>query len=165
MEKVTARALTRYASLLRRRAEGFGFSQSDAEDLTQRALLTYWKKSDRVLPGREGAFVLAILLREVARAKRTYARRRELVTDENSPQSSGATRLDELLHQRRLLGTLDAALARMPATHRRVFGLHAFDGLTCEEIATRENLPLGTVKTRVRSVRSVLLRAGLGAQK
>jgi RNA polymerase sigma-70 factor, ECF subfamily len=160
MEKISAQALTRYASLLRRRAARFGFNPSDAEDLTQRALLAYWMKSARVLPGREGAFVQAILLREMARAKRTYARRRETLADENSPQSSGAPRLDEVLHQRRVLGRLDAIFGRMPSTHRRVFALHAFEGLTCEEIATRENLPLGTVKTRVRSARSALLRAG-----
>jgi RNA polymerase sigma-70 factor, ECF subfamily len=160
MEKISAQTLTRYASILRRRAARFGFNASDAEDLTQRALLTYWKKSDRVLPGREGAFVQAILLREMARAKRTYARRREAVDHENAPQSSGAPRLDEALHQRRLLGRLDAIFERMPVTHRRVFALHALEGLTCEEIAARENLPLGTVKTRVRSARSALLRAG-----
>jgi RNA polymerase sigma factor (sigma-70 family) len=54
------------------------------------------------------------------------------------------------------------ALAGLPVDQRRPIVLMAFQGLTAQEIATRYDVPVGTVKTRVRrGLRR--LRDGLGA--
>jgi RNA polymerase sigma-70 factor (ECF subfamily) len=45
---------------------------------------------------------------------------------------------------------LRSALARLPDETRRVFQLHFAQGLSHQEIAQRTDLPLGTVKTRLR---------------
>lgn len=156
MEPPSSELLETYSSLLKRRATRMGFSSSDAEDLAQRALVTYWRKADKVAPGKEKAFVLGVLLREVARARRAHARRRETVDADAPPQSSGATRLDELLHQRRELDRARQVLRQVPKHQRLVFRLHVVAGLTCEQIAEQERLPLGTVKTRLRAVRQLL---------
>jgi RNA polymerase sigma factor (sigma-70 family) len=46
--------------------------------------------------------------------------------------------------------TLRSALADLPPEQRRPILMMAFQGLTAQEIATSNDLPLGTVKTRVR---------------
>jgi RNA polymerase sigma factor (sigma-70 family) len=57
---------------------------------------------------------------------------------------------------------LRQALAELPAEQRGPILMMAFQGLTAREIATRDEVPLGTVKTRVRrGLRR--LRDGLGA--
>jgi RNA polymerase sigma-70 factor (ECF subfamily) len=57
---------------------------------------------------------------------------------------------------------LRQALAELPAEQRRPIVMMAFQGMTAQEIATRQDIPLGTVKTRVRrGLRR--LRDGLGA--
>lgn len=58
--------------------------------------------------------------------------------------------------------TLRDALAGLPAEQRRPIVLMTFQGLTAREVASREGLPLGTVKTRVRRGLT-RLRDGLGA--
>jgi RNA polymerase sigma factor (sigma-70 family) len=58
---------------------------------------------------------------------------------------------------------LRQALAELPAEQRGPILMMAFQGLTAREIATRDEVPLGTVKTRVRrGLRR--LRDGLGAR-
>ncbi len=42
---------------------------------------------------------------------------------------------------------------------RRLLVLSYFGGLTCREIAERERIPIGTVKTRIRTVLIKLRRA------
>jgi RNA polymerase sigma factor (sigma-70 family) len=133
-----------------------GFSASDADDLTQRALVTCWRKADRIEPGKERAFARAVLAREVARARRVHSRLRESAADDAPPQSSGATRLDVLLQQQRDLSRVAELLDTVPPEQRLIFGLHVLDGLTCEQIAEQRQLPLGTVKTRLRAVRKLL---------
>jgi RNA polymerase sigma factor (sigma-70 family) len=59
--------------------------------------------------------------------------------------------------------TLRHALAELPAEQRGPILMMAFQGLTAREIAVRDEVPLGTVKTRVR--RGLLrLRNQLGAR-
>jgi RNA polymerase sigma-70 factor (ECF subfamily) len=136
-----------------------GFATSDAEDLAQRALVAYWSKADRVEPGKERAFAHAVLQHEVARDRRAFARRRETAVQDVPPQSTGATRPDELLHQQRELQRAQALLEGIPAQQRLAFALHVVDGLTCEQIAAQQELPVGTVKTRLRAVRKLLERS------
>jgi len=58
---------------------------------------------------------------------------------------------------------LRSALRRLPAEQRRPVVLMTFYGLTAREIAARDGIPLGTVKTRVRRGLAAL-RERLGAR-
>jgi RNA polymerase sigma-70 factor (ECF subfamily) len=59
------------------------------------------------------------------------------------------------------------AMRELPAAQRQAIALAYFDGMSHQEIATRLNRPLGTIKTRVRSglhkLGSLLLARGLHA--
>jgi RNA polymerase sigma factor (sigma-70 family) len=64
--------------------------------------------------------------------------------------------LDDHLHQQRRLAEVRRVLEQLPEAHQRLFALHVWDGLTCEQIASQQQVPLGTVKTRLRAVRRSL---------
>ena len=47
--------------------------------------------------------------------------------------------------------TLHRALEQVPSEQRSAIALAFFDGMTYEEVAREQTLPLGTVKTRIRA--------------
>jgi RNA polymerase sigma-70 factor, ECF subfamily len=59
---------------------------------------------------------------------------------------------------------LEAAIAALPETYRRVIVLRYYEGLSCQEIATRLDVPLGTV-TKYLSRAYSLLRQELKARE
>ncbi|HEY5914184.1 MAG TPA: sigma-70 family RNA polymerase sigma factor [Verrucomicrobiae bacterium] len=60
--------------------------------------------------------------------------------------------------------SLEAAIALLPETYRRVILLRYYEGLSCQEIAARLEIPLGTV-TKTLSRAYALLRQELQAQE
>ena len=48
-------------------------------------------------------------------------------------------------------GALRAAMAALPAAQRELIEAAFFDGYTHDELSTRFGVPLGTVKTRIRT--------------
>lgn len=59
---------------------------------------------------------------------------------------------------------LEEAIAALPENHRRVILLRYYEGLSCQEVTTRLNLPLGTV-TKTLSRAYALLRQELSARE
>jgi RNA polymerase sigma-70 factor (ECF subfamily) len=59
---------------------------------------------------------------------------------------------------------LEEAIAALPETYRQVILLRYYEGLSCQEIATRLDLPLGTV-TKTLSRAYALLRQELKARE
>ena len=59
---------------------------------------------------------------------------------------------------------LEEAIAALPETYRQVILLRYYEGLSCQEIATRLDLPLGTV-TKTLSRAYALLRQELEARE
>ena len=59
---------------------------------------------------------------------------------------------------------LEEAIAALPETHRQVILLRYYEGLSCQEIATRLEWPLGTV-TKTLSRAYALLRQELAARE
>ncbi len=59
---------------------------------------------------------------------------------------------------------LEEAIAALPESHRRVILMRYYEGLSCQEVATRLALPLGTV-TKTLSRAYALLRQELSARE
>ncbi|HET9014734.1 MAG TPA: sigma-70 family RNA polymerase sigma factor [Thermomicrobiaceae bacterium] len=128
-----------------------------AEDVVQDAFLTIWRRPDTYQPDR-GAFGPWIL--RVARNRAIdLVRRRAHERHEPDDELLGfAERLvdpdpspDEQIWSRAVAVRVRAALGDLTDVQREVIELAYFGGLTQSEMAARLDIPLGTVKTRVRT--------------
>jgi RNA polymerase sigma-70 factor (ECF subfamily) len=125
-----------------------------AEDVVQDAFLRIWHRADRYEPERGAArpWVLRVV-RNVAidRLRTADARSR---AETRSQTDVALVPVPEQPEETAARGersrTLRQALAELPAEQRRAIEIAYFEGLSHSEIAERERMPLGTVKTRIR---------------
>lgn len=150
--------LIHHCHLVRQIARCHGVALGDIDDVVQRVLLTVLGKVGQIRLGSERAFVVAVARYEAAHMRRTYRRRSELTEDAIPPRSSGQPRLDDWLHRRVMLTRVNAALSEMDPKHCEVLVQSSIDGWSCERIARHAGVPIGTVKTRLRSARRELKR-------
>jgi len=150
--------LIHHCQVVRQIARCHGVALADIDDVVQRVLLTVLGKVGQIRPGSERAFVVAVARYEAAHMRRTYYRRSELAEDAMPPRSSGQPRLDDWLHRRVMLSRVNAVLAEMDPKFCEVLVQSTIDGWSCERIARHAGLPVGTVKTRLRSARRELRR-------
>ena len=152
------RLLIQHCHVVRQIARCHGVALADVDDVLQRVLLTVLGKVGQIRPGSERAFVVAVARYEAAHMRRTYYRRSELAEEAIPPRSSGQPRLDDWLHRRVMLSRVNAVLAEMDPKFCEVLVQSTIDGWSCERIARHAGVPVGTVKTRLRSARRELRR-------
>ena len=128
-----------------------------AEDVAQDVFVTFWQRPETYVAAR-GAFGPWILRVTRNRAIDLIRRRgREQYTDEEREPllAERLTDTDPELHEqvwgRQLARELREALDALSQPQRQVIELAYFGGLSQSEMADRLNVPLGTVKTRVRT--------------
>ena len=128
--------------------------RSDAEDLLQEVFVQVWRQASNysVERGSPEAWIINIArsraidkIRSIRRMEKSF-----VLTDDPARAESGKNVESSAAESETRL-TMNAALANLPETQRRVLELAYFDGLTQTEIAKRLAEPLGTVKTRMRS--------------
>jgi RNA polymerase sigma-70 factor (ECF subfamily) len=129
-------------------------SSDAAEDAVQDGFLRIWHRADRYEPSRGAArpWVLRVV-RNVAidRLRSADARTRaETRSQTDVALAAVPEEPDEMASRSERSRTLREALAELPAEQRRTIEIAYFEGLSHSEIAERERLPLGTVKTRIR---------------
>jgi RNA polymerase sigma-70 factor, ECF subfamily len=135
-----------------------------AEELTQDVFLTAWRKAARFDParGRLSTWLMTIAHNlAVDRLRReTGVSRPTLVFVDEVPDAPG-------LDEEAVLMERDAALralASLTDGERRLLARSYFRGLTAREIALADGIPLGTVKTRLRSAMIKVRRANEGKE-
>ena len=128
-----------------------GTDSDTAEDLAQDVMLTLWRKAELYAPerGTVAAWVFTIARNtRIDRLRRQSSRVYEDIADLNleSPEADGEKET-EMRQRDSLVGE---ALASLPPDQRRVVELSFVEDMPQAEIATALDLPLGTVKSRMR---------------
>ena len=141
-------------------------SPGSAEELMQETMVAVWNKAVMYDPGKGAA---ATWIFAIARNLRIDAYRREKHPefDENDPafQPASEPAADSAMEAEQSARTVRAALATLSADQSEVLRLAYFEDKSQSAIAETLNLPLGTVKSRMRlafnKLRAVLGEGGL----
>lgn len=124
-----------------------------AEEVTQDTFLNVWNRPDTWSPdgGRLSSWLLTVTRYKAIDRIRREQRRLDLDAnplDEELVHSDASEEPDDpSLQDGRLIRSL---IAQLPLEQAEVIELAFFQGMTHSTMAERLNLPLGTVKTRVR---------------
>ena len=128
-----------------------GADRETADEIVQETMLAVWRKS-HLFTERKGSISTWIFT--IARNLRIDRVRRQIVWQgfcENfDAVPSGEEPADEQLAREQEREQVGSALAELPAEQLQIIRLSFEDGLTQSEIAGKLNLPLGTVKSRMR---------------
>lgn len=134
-------------------------SAEAAEELTQDVFLVAWRKAARFDPsrGRLSTWLMAIAHNlAVDRLRReTGVTRPRLVLVDEVPETAGPDEGEALIERDAAV----RALASLSDAERRLLARAYFGGLTAREIAEADGIPLGTVKTRLRTALIKVRRA------
>jgi RNA polymerase sigma-70 factor (ECF subfamily) len=130
--------------------------RSEAEEVLQEVFLSVWTKVnsyDRALGSPAGWLVRIARNRGIDRLRTNAVRTRtvEAVEDTRTPENPESSAV-----RSQLCARVRAALAGLPGDQRELIEHAYFTGLSHSELAARFGLPLGTVKTRVRTGMMVL---------
>ncbi len=136
-----------------RLARHSGLSHQDADDVTQKVMLTVMQRFEAIEPGRERGYLYHVTRNHARKAQRARTRRREDVTEDFSSRASPGPHLDSLLERRRAHDELCRILGRLPEKLREVFVLFEFEGWTQSEISAALGVAQGTVASRLRRAR------------
>jgi len=121
-----------------------------AEECTQDAFLAVWKSASSFDPSRSQAatWVCAIARNRALDAVRATGRRP--VPSEQLPENGFAPDSADVVAEADAAVHVAKAMAQLPPAQFDVLQLAYFDGLSQSEIAQRLEVPIGTVKSRMR---------------
>ena len=128
-----------------------GGDSAAAEELMQETMVTIWRKASQFDPSRASAatwvFTIARNLRIDA-----YRHERHPEIDLNDPAlvPGAEPGADELIQMRQAADRVGAALANLSEGEQTILRLAFFEDETHQSISERLQLPLGTVKSRMR---------------
>lgn len=130
--------------------------KSMAEEVLQQVLLKVWKNSESFDPEKAGLYAWLVAIsrnaaldqRKTKDFKLSQASKSsmQVVTLENKPNNDNS--LEKLMAKQ--------LLEQLPEKYRCLINMSFFEGYSHQEIADRLELPLGTVKTRIRSALKIL---------
>ena len=144
----------RYVDFVARVLRNAGTPDAEIDDEVQRTFITAARRLDDVRPGAEKGFLFKIALNLAAHARRTLARRREVLAEEAPERNETFPTPEQLTDQKRMRQMLDGVLDRMDESLRVVFVLYEFEEMNMSEIADVLEIPRGTVASRLRRARA-----------
>lgn len=139
-----------------------GADNAHAEEIAQDVMVTVWRKAQ--LFDREQASVSTWIFR-IARNRRIdlfrRAKRPDLDPEETLILPSGVEAPDARVEALETESRVRAAMKDLPEEQLNLLRLAFYDGLSHREIADKLDVPLGTVKSRIR-LAFVKMKARLG---
>ncbi len=141
----------RYAGRIKAFMMRTGAGPADADEIAQDVMVAIWRRAGSFDPARAAA---ATWIYAIARNRRIdlIRRSRRPVPDPTDPLFQPDPEPDghDLLSQSQQEARVREGLGTLPAEQRAVLVAAFYDGLSHGEIAAAQNLPLGTVKSRIR---------------
>jgi RNA polymerase sigma-70 factor (ECF subfamily) len=138
-----------------------GASAEAAEELAQETLLIVWRRAGGFDPSRAAASTWIFTIARNLRFDALRREKRPTVADDPSDAAGGPAAPDTILAALQDETRIGRAVAELPADQARVVRLAFFADKPHSEIAAELDLPLGTVKSRLRLAMG-RLRALLG---
>ena len=125
---------------------------SDAEEVLQEVFVHVWNHAGRYDAGRSSVPTWLVLIArsraiDRLRSRRVVERTHEAAQQESPGEHTSPEGADNVFMQERR-ERVRRELAKLPPEQREVLEMAFYQGLTQTEIATRADIPLGTVKTR-----------------
>ena len=145
-----ARLFRHFAPRVKAYLMRLGSDDAAAEDLMQDVMLTVWRRAPTYDPGLAGVSTWVFT---IARNRRIDALRRapRLPADLDDPLRPAAAATPEAAADaQQWEDKMSAAIATLPAEQAAMLRLAYFDDRSHSDIATALDLPLGTVKSRLR---------------
>lgn len=127
--------------------------QDAAEDILQETYLAVWRTAGQYQSGRAPALIwlMAIARHRAIEYLRQYRRRTlEALAEPLAEEALQTPDLNQSLDIEHLAHAIQECLRRLSADQSQAIALAFFYGLSHEELATRLQTPLGTVKSWVR---------------
>ena len=131
---------------------GSSLSQSHADEIVQEVMLKVWQKADGFNPEKAAA---STWIYTIARNCRTDMFRRLQKFDTPLAADDLSIELEEeepfaVLHSRRGADRVRELMSQLPPAQAQIFAMVYMEGKSHSEAAAELDLPLGTVKSRVR---------------
>lgn len=130
-------------------------NQHDAEDALQNALTAIWRNLDRFEP-RARFSTWAYRITSNAALQVVRSRRETLDPDAGLEEASTDSAVDSQVTSAMVVRT---ALAQLPDDFRQALVLREYGGLSYQEIAEQQAIPVQTVKSRINRGRTQLRAA------
>jgi RNA polymerase sigma-70 factor (ECF subfamily) len=161
----------RHAGLLMALSLRIVRDRAEAEDVLHDAFVMVGERARQYAPerGAVGAWLVTLVRnlsidRTRRRERRGAIARDVLAHDPEALASRAPDSPEALAHGSRDRERVRAALAGLPEVQRRTLEIAFFEGLTYAEIAEREGVPIGTIKSRAARALTAL-RTVLGDEK
>jgi RNA polymerase sigma-70 factor (ECF subfamily) len=135
-------------------------NNAEAEDVVQDSFLALWRQAERLDPDKGlRSYLLTIVHNKGVDRLRKRGRRPEAPLDLDAPIPSAAISPEDAVTQEDERQTVRDALVGLSQEQRRTVEMAYFGGMTLHEVATRMQVPLGTVKSRLRLAMGHLRRS------
>ena len=141
-------------------------SADHAAEVTQEVYTEVWRQASRYEPGKGSVLAWIATMAHRRAVDRVRSVTREVARDEHYAVTDVGREVDHVwegVEQRLDVARVRKGLESLTPIQREALTLAYFGGLTQSEIAARLQLPLGTVKTRVRDG-LIRLRDALGVE-